>query len=356
MSRAERAATIKELETVCDSPVITYVTGDRHPVISAQISDDAIRVLYRHLEAIGHQNRINLFLYTRGGMLVAPPRIVHLFREYADTFYTLVPYRAHSAGTSICLGADGIVMGKMGELSPVDPSTANPFNPQAVQGDPRNLMTKIPISVEDVTAYLSLAAEKANLISEAQKIEVFRALTSKIDPIALGSVHRVYNIIRSLTPELLAFQLKGVEEKTKIPEITKALTEIYTHDYLISRDIAKRIGLKVIIPETQMESTIWKLYEIYEKDLHLREIFDPEELLGTQDSTRITCDVAFIESTHRGDVFPLEVSIRRRPPTPVPQMPPGLPMPVAPRPPPEEVTVKLKAKGWQQIIEDRGAA
>lgn len=356
MTRAERVAALKELETVCNSPVITYVTGDRHPAISFQISDDAIRVLHRHLEAFGHQNRINLFLYTRGGMLVAPPRIVHLFREYADTFYTLVPYRAHSAGTSICLGADGIVMGKMGELSPVDPSTANPFNPQAVQGDPRNPMTKVPISVEDVTAYLSLA-EKAGLISEAQRIEVFRALTNKVEPIALGNVHRVYNIIRSLTPELLAFQLKGVEEKTKIPEITKALTETYTHDYLISRDIAKRIGLKVIIPEAQIESAMWKLYEIYEKDLHLREIFDPEELLGTQDSTRITCDVAFIESTHRGDVFPLEVSIRRRLPTPVQQMlPPGLPMPAPPRPPQEEVTVKLKAKGWQQIIEDQGAA
>jgi len=187
MPRKDRLEAIKNLEAICESPVITYVTGDRRPT-AYQISDDAVRVLYRHLQVIGSQNRINLFLYTRGGQLVAPPRIVHLFREYAKTFYALVPYRAHSAGTSICLGADNIIIGKMGELSPIDPTTANPFNPQAMPGDPRNMLTKIPISVEDVDAYLSLATDRAKLVSEKEKIEVFRALTDKIQPIALGNV------------------------------------------------------------------------------------------------------------------------------------------------------------------------
>ena len=350
MSREERIAVIKKLQEVCESPVICYVTGDRHPAISAQIADDAMLVLYKHLEAIGAQDKINLFLYTRGGALVVPPRIVHLIREHAKILHVLVPYRAHSAGTAICLGADSIVMGKMSELSPVDPTTANPFNPQAIPGDPRNLATKIPISVEDITAYLALASERARLVSEQEKIEVFRALAAKVDPIALGNVQRAHNIIRSLTPELLNFQLKEPQEKTRIPEITKALTETYTHDYLISRDIAEKIGLKVIRPDNKLEATMWNLYEIYEKDLQLREVFDPESILGNQDSTTITCDVAYIESVPRGDVFSFEVSVNRTRqwvpqifPAQVPRTPPIVPTP------PEEITVKLKPNGWRQI-------
>lgn len=319
---------------------------------------------------------------------MAPPRIVRLVREYADEFYTLVPYRAHSAGTSICLGSDGIYMGKMGELSPIDPSTSNPYNLQAIPGDPRNPLTKIPISVEDVSAYMTLARDMAGLVSEQQKIEVFRALTNKYQPLALGNVQRVVNVIRSLTPELLDFQLKTTEEKIKIPEITKALTETYTHSHLICRDFAEEIGLKVIRPKKEMESAMWKLYEVYEKDLQLREIFDPEEVIGNQPSATATYDVAFIESMSRGDVYSIEVKITRAPRPPsqqliIPQLrrlpqarppsspqhpssapssseqPPSAPIQLPPQPPsqlpqvPTEFSVKLEPKGWKEIVEEK---
>jgi len=349
MPRKERVDALKNLEKACKSPVISYVTGDRHPAISGQIAEDAVRVIYEHLQALGSQDRINLFLYTRGGDLMAPPRIVRLIREYAKEFYALVPYRAHSAGTSICLGADFIIMGKMGELSPVDPSTVGPFNPQAVQGDPRNPQTKIPISVEDVRAYLFLSTEKANLTSEQQRIETFRALTSQVNPLALGNIQRVLDVIRFLTPELLDFQLKTPEEKIRITEITKVLTEKYTHDNLISRDLAEKIGLKVTKPDGNLESAMWSLYEAYERDLELRKVFDPEEILGDQESRRITCDVAYIETVHKGHAFSLEAIISRRvQPTPLPPTP--TPMPIQPRPPiTGEFDVKLKTKGWREI-------
>lgn len=381
MPRPDRLEIVGRLEKLLGSPVITYVTGDRHPAIRAQISYDAIRVLYRHLESLnpdeGKIPRINLFLYTRGGMLEAPPRIVHLIREYSETFYTLVPYRAHSAGTSLCLGSDEIIMGKMGELSPIDPSTSGPYNPQAIPGDPRNPLTKIPISVEDVGAYLSLAQDMAGLVSEQQKTEVFKALTEKYQPLALGNVQRVYNVIRSLTPEMLEFQLKTPEEKIKIPEITKALTETYTHSHLICRDVAEKIGLKINRPEREIEYEMWRLYEAYERDLQLQSIFDPEEVIGDQESETITCDVAFIESMSRGDMYSIEVKVIRpqrqpqqqlilrqlgTPPQVRPassaqlseaptQLPPSQPAAQLPQES-VEFTVKIKILGWTEITEE----
>ena len=40
---------------------------------------------------------------------------------------------AHSAATMICLGADEIVMGKMSEISPLDPATARWLVPKMVK-------------------------------------------------------------------------------------------------------------------------------------------------------------------------------------------------------------------------------
>ncbi len=142
---------------------------------------------------------------------MAPQQIVQLAREYCKTFEVIVPYRAHSAGTLICLGADNIVMARLGELTPVDPSTANDFNPQ----NPLNPAARIPISVEDVIAYLALAKNQAELTSESTRLEVFKALTSQINVIALGNVRRVYNEIRALVDSLLKLHMTTEKEKTK---------------------------------------------------------------------------------------------------------------------------------------------
>src|SRR2546426_9356965 len=81
------------------------------------------------LKEVGEQERIDLFLYSRGGELTTPLPIVHLIKSHCKKFNILIPYKAHSAAILICLGADEIVMGEMGQLSPIDPTTYNVFNP-----------------------------------------------------------------------------------------------------------------------------------------------------------------------------------------------------------------------------------
>ena len=150
-----RLELIKQIEEERNSAVICYITGDRDK-FSTKIGEDVIPILFRHLELIGNRKNIDLLLYTRGGDMVAPIRIVKLIRNYCKKFSVLVPFRAHSAGTLIALGADEIVMTKLGELTPVDPTTGHPFNPR----DPANQKNVIPISVEDITSYLLLAKIK----------------------------------------------------------------------------------------------------------------------------------------------------------------------------------------------------
>ena len=143
---------IKKLETERGSRVISYVTGDRPP-FATKIAGDVVPLLANLLDSIGKIKKISLFIYTSGGDMLAPIRIVKLIRNHCDSFEVLVSYKAHSAGTLICLGADTIVMSKLGELTPVDPTTGHPFNPQ----NPANPQQRLEVSVEDLNSYLLFA-------------------------------------------------------------------------------------------------------------------------------------------------------------------------------------------------------
>lgn len=101
---------IERIEEVRESKVIVYFTGDRVP-FPARIAEDAVRPLYDHLLGLGSSKveRIDLFLYSRGGDISVPWRIVSMIREFCDEFNVLIPYKAQSAATLLSLGADNIV-------------------------------------------------------------------------------------------------------------------------------------------------------------------------------------------------------------------------------------------------------
>jgi len=309
-SSAMRKSLIQRLEKELDSRLICYVLGDRpsHPIgevadLATQIGSDAIRPFYEHLETIGHKKKIALFLYSRGGDTNVPLRLVRLIREHCEFFSVLVPSKAHSAATMICLGADEIVMGKMGELSPVDPTTANVFNPV----DPLNPSGRWPISVEDVTAYFTLARDIARLTNEESAQGVFRALTDKVNPIALGNVHRTYKLIRMLVQKLLGLHIDSskIENMQKIEKIVETLAEtLYSHAYPISRKEARDvIGLNIIEPAKGVEDLMWSLFKQYESDLKLLDPFNPAQILQGQQSAVFSEETGIIESQSLIDAF-----------------------------------------------------
>ena len=61
-----------------------------------------------------------------GGYADCAYRLVKAIRDHAVTVQALVPRRAKSAATLVCLGADQILMGPTGELGPLDPQIEDP--------------------------------------------------------------------------------------------------------------------------------------------------------------------------------------------------------------------------------------
>lgn len=298
MARDERLKIIRRIENRLKTSLICYLTSDRQGPFSTQIAEDVIKIFKYHLEKIGtDKKRIDLFLYSRGGDMITPLRLVRLIREHCQSFNIIIPYRAHSAATLISLGADEIIMHKLGELSPVDPTTRHPFNP----ADPNNPKQKMEISVEDLTSYFLLAKERAD-IKPDQMVSVFTELNKQLHPLSLGNIYRGYRMARLLTEKLLKLHMKTSQ---KVANIVKSLNEyLCIHNYPISREEAKKdIGLNVIYPNKKLEKDMWSLFTEYEKEMLLAEPFNPQSMIQNNAATDFSYNGAFIESRHRTDVF-----------------------------------------------------
>jgi len=247
---------IKKIEVNRESKVITYLTSDRQGPVNARVAMDIIPIISEQLRKIGKTTKIDLFLYTAGGDTMVPWRLVSMIREYCDTFSVLVPYKAHSAGTMIALGADEIVMSDLSEISPIDPSTANVFNPS----DPTNPQNKIPISVEDVIAYFDLAKNKFGIKNDEELSRVFMKFVEsnpQIHPLALGNVNRTHNLIRMLAKRLLKSHKTPMKEE-EINRVVDDFTEkLYSHQYFVGRKEAKEdLGVKSVVFADQNLSNV----------------------------------------------------------------------------------------------------
>lgn len=307
MARSQRLDIMQKIGHKRGSVVLSYITGDRENV-STRIAPDVVRVIYRHLEMIGRRRAIDLFIYTRGGDVLTPWRLVNLFREYTEHFCVLVPFRAYSAGTLLCLGADEIVMGKMGELGPIDPSVINAFNPQ----DPSNPSARLPVNIEDVYSYMALIAQKMGLYNEEAIARAFLLLAEKIHPLALGNVHRNWMLIRSLANKMLGLRREALSDE-KVQKIIDYLTEkLYAHNHMIARrEAVEDIGLPVVYADEELNVLMWALYEDIAGELKLAEPFNPGEILrGNRTEFKVASGL--VESEFGSDYFIFSGVVERK--------------------------------------------
>ncbi|MGH7141659.1 MAG: SDH family Clp fold serine proteinase, partial [Minisyncoccia bacterium] len=307
---------LKGLEMARGSRVIAYITGDRQGP-NARIAPDIIPFFSQQLDAIapnGKIPKIDLFIYSTGGDTMVPWRLVSVIREHCDSFSVLVPYKAHSAATMIALGADEVVMTGLSELSPIDPSTANVFNPQ----DPANPQNRVPISVEDVVAYFDLAKNKFGIKSDADLTAVFNKFVDanpQVHPLALGNVNRVHNLIRIIAKRLLKSHKKPMTEQ-EIDRVVEFFTEkLYSHQYYVGRKEARdELGLKTVVDaESHVAKTMNDLYESYRAEMGLgATIWNPELELGNANQTRKEYKIACIESSAKENYFQTALEFRRQ--------------------------------------------
>lgn len=295
MTHRERKVLLQSWEKARHSTAILFVTGDR-PGLETQIHSEVLGFFAQHLDRIGTAKTISLFLHTRGGSTLAAWSLVNLIRQFTERLEIIVPAKAHSAGTLMCLGADSIMMTRQATLGPIDPSVNGPLNPEIPGAPPQQ---RAPVSVEAINGYLSFAKDEAGLTSDEARLGVLRALLDRVHPLVLGEVYRSRTQIRMLGRRLIKRQLADEDKVTKVLDFL--CSESGSHDYTIYRQEARdELGLKVERPDDALYEIIRELHSSYSDEMKFGNPFNPEAQLAGQPQASYSHVRALVESTDGG--------------------------------------------------------
>ncbi len=315
--REERAGIIEEIEKHRGGRhLVCFFNFDRPslpgqiPGLGTQFHAEVKEALYRVLKELPGESKLDLCLYTREGDTNSVWPIVSLLREFDREFEVLAPFRCHSSGTLVALGAKKIVLGPMSELSPIDPSTGNHFNPVDPGGK------AMAISVEDVQQYREFVLNQFGApfsqspLPAAEIAGFLKRLVDQVHPLALGNVHRVHQQIQQLAKGLL----KEHRSDEGLNEIVDALTtRFYSHLHMINRREAKEIlGTdQVVFTDDQLCHSLDKLLRAYEDRFALRSPFVLPAAMGDQPSVKVRFFGGVVESSKRSYAYETRAEIHQ---------------------------------------------
>lgn len=243
---------IQALEALRHSRVLVYAADDRRATPRSMEEED-VPLLYEALRSIGPVERLDLVVHTCGGRVNVSRKISMLLREFAREVHVLVPYKARSAGTLLCLGANSIVMTPLAELSPVDPLIMSASESQNAAPN--------AISSETIRMFRTMAEEWFELREPEHRMQMFRLLAERIFPTTLSTFFRADQQTRRIAAELLRFQLPDLDEQGRVAIAKQLISGYFAHDYCISQAEAERIGLRATTASTPEEECLWSVWQ-----------------------------------------------------------------------------------------------
>ena len=224
----QRSAALGQFERERNSRVIAMIHrqegGSLFGVpVSGSISIDDSEAVLRAIRLTPPEQPIDIILHTPGGLVLAAEQIAKALVERKGKVTVFVPHYAMSGGTLIALAADEIVMDANAVLGPVDPQIGDMPAASIVKA----VEIKGPRRVSDEILILADIAQKARVQ------------------------------VASFVMQVL---LKHMPEKQAV-QVATVLTEgRWTHDFPITVQAARVLGLKV---STEMPRTVYDLMDLY---------------------------------------------------------------------------------------------
>ncbi|KLO23640.1 hypothetical protein X275_02095 [Marinitoga sp. 1197] len=232
---AGRKALLSSLSKKRNSTVITLIHRQEsmgflgfpfYKYINVEDSEEILRAIRKAPK----DKPIDLIIHTPGGLVLAATQIAKALHDHPAETRVIVPHYAMSGGTLISLAADQIIMDKHAVLGPVDPQLGQNPAPSIVKVVEQKGVDK----VDDQTLILADVAKKS--ISQVQRF-IFNVLKNNMD-----------------------------EEKAK--ELSQTLTEgRWTHDYPITVEEAKELGLNISI---DIPEEVYALMDLYSQPIRQR--------------------------------------------------------------------------------------
>ncbi len=228
LSRA-REAVIATLENKRRSRVITLIHRQESlgffgiPVFRFITIEDSEQVL-RAIRMTPPDMPIDLIVHTPGGLALAATQIANALVKHPAPVRVIVPHYAMSGGTLIALSADEIIMDPNAVLGPVDPQIGQ----MPAASILKVLELKEPKDIDDQTLILADVAKKA-----------MDQMTSYLEWLLT-------------TNGMESEKAKGIAH-----ELARGK---YTHDYPLTVEYLKELGLRV---STDVPQEVYNLMELY---------------------------------------------------------------------------------------------
>ena len=179
--------------------------------------------IMRAIDMTDNDVPIDLIIHTPGGLVLAALQIARALKKHPAKVTVFVPHMAMSGGTLIALAADEIVMSDHAVLGPIDPQLGQ----WPAASILRAVETKPVERVDDQTLIMADVSRKA------------------------------LEQIREAAAELL----EGRMERAKARKVARMLSEgRWTHDYAITADAARELGLNV---NTSLPKSVLELMALY---------------------------------------------------------------------------------------------
>ncbi len=235
LMQAKRYGLIRKLEKKRNSRVITLIHRQEtmrflgFPIMRYIDINDSEEIL-RAIRLTPDDMPIDLIVHTPGGLVLSAEQIAMALIRHKAKVTIFVPHYAMSGGTLLCLAADEVVMDENAVLGPIDPQLGE-YPAVSIL---KTVKEKEPKDIDDKTLILADVAEKA--------------------------LNQMRNFVKNLL-------LDRMDEESA-EKLSNTLTEgKWTHDYPITFEEAKKLGLPVIagLPEE-----IYELMDLFPQAMQQR--------------------------------------------------------------------------------------
>lgn len=197
---------------------------------------------------------VTLILDAPGGDGLAAERIIQVCKAHSEEdFETIVPSRAKSAATMVCLGSDRIIMSPTSELGPIDPQIPFKIGEQWQWVAAHHVIKTYDELMEDaigltqghIEPYLQQLSQ-----FNATQIEMLRASTRLSENIAVSSLQK------GMMSEKDEDEIKENIKLFIDPEAT------LSHGRALNHDMLKDSGLNIelINLNDELWENVWNLY------------------------------------------------------------------------------------------------
>ncbi len=236
---------ISKIEARLGGPLITYYNSNAGSVCSNDAS-----AMYEILKG-KKLKKAFLFIKSDGGSGIAALKIISTIRDCCGNLTALIPANAASAATMMALGANEIVMGPLGFLTPVDTSLKHAMSPVDNSND------RVSVSMDELSRVIKLWKEQ----EKDNDHNPYKSLYEYIHPLVFGAVDRASSLSLKICREILRYH---VDDEETIKKISEKLNSDYpAHEYPILYREAKEIGLHVAKMDDELNAMLQELSMLY---------------------------------------------------------------------------------------------